>query len=1509
MAHDADADPEALFAEFLEGVELNTPDDVVADAQFRDILRTLGCYDGMVRGQKEPELAKTMDLLGKLGRWVQTHQVLVEEDPGAYGGYDVSLVTHPGGTRLKVIPVSGFAKILAEVCERLSSPEEVAQEVNATYYGIPQVVVSKYLALFPLQHQKNNSSSDGLKLCSKCSVRKPKTEFHRKNSNHCMACSSLPEAAALLGPPPSQKPPTSASGGAGGAKAEKVGGAGFKVCSSCKVSKDYSAFSKDKSKPLGIRSRCHECEKLAWKKRGGANSRRMCLNCGEQKEAASFAMESSGLSRICKTCSARKQSETRQFQGPLSSAGQAMCAACLKMRSMDDFVTEASSKPFMNIRCRDCVKKKRTVNTKACTRCNKDLPMLEFHPDRYNRTGFAAQCKACTSVKRASRDRKQASEFGLGGGAREEAAGLGSNSGGRAGGRVTRSASLHLQERSCTNCGLVKSGDSFQPKGGDLPGQLGWCNVCYEFDGMLAKKGGSSRRAEEGPSGGSSDSKKCVNCGLTKAESLFPKEGRDGAKSQCRECWRKASEREAGKPTETGKKADNNAGGGKDPVAFLSGLFDSAQRPKGGQKRGASLPETSMPRGSKSFPEDGMGNSSADFRSLAPEDRKRGLVRNESGMLVKFCSGCKLLRGAEMYRKDKSKGTGLRSRCRICEGMGPVKKDPGGADRAQSKKAKKGRQSSEATKGELALATTPTSLNLAPVPVPDPGMPQEKICTCCRVLKPWVEFNKDNSKSSRLSSWCKLCTNSRVRSGRVRHRPSQRPNRPSLTPPGTQPPQKQGPKMKTEETTDLFQWETEPTDNLTSEAGADVTSPDSDCCLGLSPLSIQKCSKCGKDKATMDFYPNPGVPSGMFAWCKECCKVLDLMPSRKRKKTTRRLPRRRCVRCGELRTSLSFIKSIKYPNRVNVVCRHCNKMTRETRASAKKRRVKQGETELEFRLLVHEWKGLGRRMTDPGGGEVLWSELRELSSAESSPDARKKPFSEVTLPPYTRRKRRKITVDPKNRAMILSNAQKQGTAQPSPEGGEQGVVQGGDQGGVDEPSSGVGLTAIVPVMRQSEGERGPSLPATPATQATTPSFTVKVAEKQCMSCGVMKEAASFHRNRSSKSGLASWCIQCKRRGGSSGKSTKAAKPSLGTEDELNHKNEAVAGETSQGHHRVENSGYASDEPPPADLTSVGNGGAIKTIVSTPMDGDDPQLPGAPSEAPPGNQPEDPPSATPPRQDASLGDAVKDSGAEANLTGDRNSVDLMQNHIDESAGNGSNLEGNAEPHDDRITEEARPSSNPLPQPRRSVPDHMNVDTEEERPTPIEPEDVEMVDGPRDDVSPPDEAAQRSPSSDARPVDPLRLNRLVFDEEEDREDGHSDMEMASGDSSHDVDAGRDSGESGSLSEGVQEDGGGGGGEQGEFPNPAPPPEVNLIDLNSDEDVLGDDAPHEESEPSHDMLFVGERVANEAEVELPVAVGNAVNPMSDSFEESDESGSDNGGDRDSGEVDRWSMGGGRR
>ena len=134
------------FAQYLTGFAVLQADDLFPDAKLRDILR-LAESRGRGGTLDELEWATTMEQRVRLRKWVQKHGVgwgPRDEEGGqesrreaGAGKEDASgneagvwMDGGPGGKRLKIVPVSQIADVLARACRSAKGAEEVLHEVR-----------------------------------------------------------------------------------------------------------------------------------------------------------------------------------------------------------------------------------------------------------------------------------------------------------------------------------------------------------------------------------------------------------------------------------------------------------------------------------------------------------------------------------------------------------------------------------------------------------------------------------------------------------------------------------------------------------------------------------------------------------------------------------------------------------------------------------------------------------------------------------------------------------------------------------------------------------------------------------------------------------------------------------------------------------------------------------------------------------------------------------------------------------------------------------------------------------------------------------------------------------------------------------------------------------------------------------------------------------------------------------------------------------------------------------
>lgn len=279
------------------------------------------------------------------------------------------------------------------------------------------------------------------KVCTRCKVEKPTSEFHKNSSARdglqprCKECASSDYKKRALA-----NKLKNANG---------IDATGFKVCLACKENKPKSEFYKNASARDGLDHVCKSCSKFASKQRALANKLKnangidttgvkVCSACKKKKLKSEFNKNASrrdGLQYQCKECalSAVKKSilanKLKNSCG-IDMSGVKFCSACKENKPKGEFFKNASSRDGLGSRCKECVsryaraynKRTRRANEEArargediqatekyCSACGETKPSNDFYRSLSVTSGLTSHCKKCASQRsKAYRDQKNA---------------------------------------------------------------------------------------------------------------------------------------------------------------------------------------------------------------------------------------------------------------------------------------------------------------------------------------------------------------------------------------------------------------------------------------------------------------------------------------------------------------------------------------------------------------------------------------------------------------------------------------------------------------------------------------------------------------------------------------------------------------------------------------------------------------------------------------------------------------------------------------------------------------------------------------------------------------------------------------------------------------------------------------------------------------------------------------------------------------------------------------------
>ncbi|KAK9813309.1 hypothetical protein WJX72_012340 [[Myrmecia] bisecta] len=196
------------------------------------------------------------------------------------------------------------------------------------------------------------------KVCRRCHVEKPATEFPRKQTStdgidcHCKACHCRATQQRVqrrgIQPMPTVE---------------------VKLCGLCGVNKPADSFFRDRNKPDGLKARCKECENTNGRvKRKAIDpvlaplvTHKLCIRCKEEKPAEEFPRKryhKDGLDRYCKACNCFFTAERLKRKQPVLEP---------------------------------------TVTRKECNRCGEEKDADEFPRQKYRPDGLYGFCRKCKS--------------------------------------------------------------------------------------------------------------------------------------------------------------------------------------------------------------------------------------------------------------------------------------------------------------------------------------------------------------------------------------------------------------------------------------------------------------------------------------------------------------------------------------------------------------------------------------------------------------------------------------------------------------------------------------------------------------------------------------------------------------------------------------------------------------------------------------------------------------------------------------------------------------------------------------------------------------------------------------------------------------------------------------------------------------------------------------------------------------------------------------------------------
>lgn len=325
-------------------------------------------------------------------------------------------------------------------------------------------------------------------------------------------------------------------------------------------------------------------------------------------------------------------------------------------------------------------------------------------------------------------------------------------------------------------------------------------------------------------------------------------------------------------------------------------------------------------------------------------------VKDEYGNLAKYCTGCRCLKRTEEFGRDCSKASGLRSRCRSCQ-------------------RRRNRTFDETSTFLLEdeISESPITVRKTPRKPNRKRKTGQKICAKCDLEKPLSEFYRDRSQSDGISASCKKCLNS------VKKKPRDKTSQGLKA---ARPKQSFGPRVEEENINHVLDY----VDALLPEsseesAGLGEFPEDDEIESNSTPTCVSHriCVGCKVDKSWIEFGLNPMLPGGLCPLCKDCLRGNGMSG---RRAVKQRPKRRKCVRCKRPRSSIHFAQSLFFPNRITLVCDDCR--AKESHRNDNKR----NHDGLAKALDIMDYETGALRLSDPGGGERLWRDLKSESELE-----------------------------------------------------------------------------------------------------------------------------------------------------------------------------------------------------------------------------------------------------------------------------------------------------------------------------------------------------------------------------------------------------------------------------------------------------------------------------------------------------------------------------------------------
>jgi hypothetical protein len=181
-----------------------------------------------------------------------------------------------------------------------------------------------------------------------------------------------------------------------------------RICTACGQVKPLSDFVKDRLKPLGVGSRCRECD--------NARSREYYARAGaakRERDASRRAAAVAAYGGKCVDCGTterlefdhpnRDGAEHRRAENPKALARRIATAGVIPDRNLELRCAPCHRKVDAKRRVKAMRLRLITTGSKRCPRCVETKPASAFYADKSKSTGLQSACKECSSAIRARR--------------------------------------------------------------------------------------------------------------------------------------------------------------------------------------------------------------------------------------------------------------------------------------------------------------------------------------------------------------------------------------------------------------------------------------------------------------------------------------------------------------------------------------------------------------------------------------------------------------------------------------------------------------------------------------------------------------------------------------------------------------------------------------------------------------------------------------------------------------------------------------------------------------------------------------------------------------------------------------------------------------------------------------------------------------------------------------------------------------------------------------------------